>query len=193
MRKPAIALVGLLLTAGPALAQHAGHGVTPWPPTNRSTPRPLPAPLPPIQVRVPTTDDLAVYMQGTGVTGAAEILQHREHLALSRDQTRRLEALRDEAAADAAPHVRRAREARLAAAELFKAENPDLEAYETKLWAVGDHKLQAQLATARIAVQARSVLTAEQREALTRTVGAAGTSASADLARPVTGEHDAHH
>jgi Spy/CpxP family protein refolding chaperone len=57
-------------------------------------------------------------------------------------------------------------EGHIAAAALLKGDDSDLAAYQAKLREMSEHMLQAQVGMARIAVQARAVLTPAQREAI---------------------------
>jgi Spy/CpxP family protein refolding chaperone len=92
------------------------------------------------------------------------ILRHAEHLGLSQDQVRRIEAIRDRA--EVATHMQGAMAAHRQAAELLQAEQPDLAAYEARLRQAADHMVQAHTSMARTAVEARAILTPEQRASL---------------------------
>jgi Spy/CpxP family protein refolding chaperone len=90
------------------------------------------------------------------------LLRHQEELGLSADQVRRIERLQAEA--DGAAHMGAVMAAHREAAELLHTDRPDFAAYEARLREVADHMIQAHTQMARAAVQARGVLTPEQRE-----------------------------
>lgn len=90
------------------------------------------------------------------------LLQHREALELSAEQVTRLEALQERARETAMPHMQPAMQAHMAAAELLKGDSPDFEGYEAGVREAADHMVLAHVAMARVAVDARGVLTAEQ-------------------------------
>jgi Spy/CpxP family protein refolding chaperone len=94
------------------------------------------------------------------------VLQHREDLALSADQVSRLEKLDAEARESAVAHMQSAMDARGSAAEFLRSDTPDLTAYETMLREAADHMVIAHTIAARVAVQARNVLTPEQQAGL---------------------------
>jgi Spy/CpxP family protein refolding chaperone len=101
-------------------------------------------------------------MKMMGGAPPAMLLQHRDELGLTSDQVQRLEALlRD---ARGAGHMSGAMAAHRQAAELLQSERPDLAAYEAKLREASEHMVQAHTSMARTVVQARAVLTPEQRE-----------------------------
>lgn len=91
------------------------------------------------------------------------LLQHREALGLSADQVSRLEALQARARETAMPQMQPTMQAHMAAAELLKGDAPDLQGYEARLREAADHMVRAHVAMARAAVDARRVLTPEQR------------------------------
>jgi Spy/CpxP family protein refolding chaperone len=99
-----------------------------------------------------------------GVAQPAMILRHVDDLGLSQDQVRRIEAIRDRA--DGAAHMQGAMATHRQAAELLRADQPDLAAYEARLRQAADHMVQAHTSMARTAVDARAILTPEQRASL---------------------------
>lgn len=99
-----------------------------------------------------------------GGASPAMILGHGDELDLSPDQVRQLEALRERS--DGAAHMRGAMASHGQAAELLRADRPDLAAYEARLREAADHMVQAQTSMARTAVEARAILTPEQRAVL---------------------------
>jgi Spy/CpxP family protein refolding chaperone len=103
-------------------------------------------------------------MKMMGGPPPAMLLQHQEELGLSADQVRRIEQIQTEA--DGASHMGAVMAAHREAAELLHADRPDFAAYEAKLRAAADHMIQAHTQMARTAVQAREVLTPEQRESV---------------------------
>jgi Spy/CpxP family protein refolding chaperone len=96
-----------------------------------------------------------------GGVSPAMLLGHADALKFSADQVQRLEALRDQSAGPA--HMEGAMAAHRQAAELLRAEQPDLAAYEAKLREAADHMVQNHISMARTSVAARAVLTPEQR------------------------------
>lgn len=94
------------------------------------------------------------------------LLQHREDFALSADQVSRLEELDAEARESVVAHMQSAMEARGSAAELLRSDTPDLAAYETMLREAADHMVVAHTVAARVSVQARNVLTPDQKARL---------------------------
>ncbi len=99
------------------------------------------------------------------------LLHHGDALGLTAEQVGRIEGLRDQAKATAAPHMRAAMGAHTAAAEHLQGEFPDFEAYEGTLREVADHMVLGHVAMARIAVQTGKVLTPEQRATLEELTG----------------------
>lgn len=105
-------------------------------------------------------------MMGTGGPSPAMILRMGNALALTDKQRSQLEAIRDEHQADATPMMSDMRSAQREAMDALAGDSPDLEAYEAALRAGANRMIEAHVAMARAAVEARSVLTAEQRDQL---------------------------
>jgi Spy/CpxP family protein refolding chaperone len=98
--------------------------------------------------------------------GPALMLRLQESLELSEDQVERLEALRDSAQAGMHSHMMQAMQSVSVAGEVLAAPSPDLEAYEAALREAADHVVVGHTVAAQVAVHARQVLNAEQRERL---------------------------
>jgi Spy/CpxP family protein refolding chaperone len=101
-------------------------------------------------------------MRMMGGPPPAMLLRHQEDLGLSADQVRRIERLQAEAGG--AEHMGAVMAAHREAAELLHADRPDFAGYEARLREAADHMIQAHTQMARAAVQARGVLTPEQRK-----------------------------
>jgi Spy/CpxP family protein refolding chaperone len=101
-----------------------------------------------------------------GSTGPGMILRHAEHLDLSAEQVQRLEALRDRAHEGGMGHMKAAMDAHTRARALLDADRPDFDAYEAQLQEAAGHMVQAHTAMARVATEARGILTPEQRSQL---------------------------
>jgi hypothetical protein len=118
------------------------------------------------QHRMTDRDAMQHCMAMMGGPQADMILQHRDALGLSAEQVRRLEAVQAETAKGAAQHMQPVMEAHMAAAELLRSDTPDFKAYEERLSEGADHMVRAHVNMARAAVQARQVLTSDQRSRL---------------------------
>lgn len=92
------------------------------------------------------------------------LLHHADALDLSADQVERIETIRERT--DGAAHMQGAMAAHRQAAELMAGDQPDLARFEAKLQEAADHMVQAHTAMARASVEARTVLTPEQRDRL---------------------------
>ncbi|HUG40870.1 MAG TPA: Spy/CpxP family protein refolding chaperone [Longimicrobiales bacterium] len=147
MRKLSILAVAALLGSAPAAAQE-GHGQDPMPMHGQAM------------------QGMQHCMAMMGGPPPQMLLQHREALGLSADQMSRLEALQVRARETAMPHMQPAMQTHMAAAELLKGDAPDFQGYEASLREAADHMVRAHVAMARVAVDARRVLTPEQRDRL---------------------------
>jgi Spy/CpxP family protein refolding chaperone len=87
-------------------------------------------------------------------------------LALSNDQIQQLEEIRGRSSELRDDLLRRAAEADRAAAALLRHAAPDLASYEAVLRDAAGYRVEAGLTGARALLEARKVLTAEQREKL---------------------------
>lgn len=105
-------------------------------------------------------------MDMMGGPPAALLLEHREALSLSADQVSRLEAISDRTQAIGAEHMQPVRAAHMRAVELLRADSPDFDEYEDALEEAAEHMVEAHVAVVRASVEARQVLTAEQRATL---------------------------
>lgn len=101
-----------------------------------------------------------------GVAGPGLLLRARDALDLTDDQVQRLESLQTELRETGRAHMEQAREAQQRAREALSAETPDLAAGEAALQEAANHRIQAQMTMARGHLQARDVLTEEQRTRL---------------------------
>lgn len=147
MRKLSVLAVAALLSSVPAAAQEK-HG-----------PQQMP-------MQGEAVQGMQHCMAMMGGPPPQMLLQHREALGLSADQVSRLEALQVRARETAMPHMQPAMQTHTAAAELLKADAPDFQGFEAKLREAADHMVRAHVAMARVAVDARRVLTPEQRDGL---------------------------
>lgn len=104
--------------------------------------------------------------------GPAMILGLEESLELTDDQVARLEALHESAQTEMRQHRMQGMQTMRSAQELLEGESPDLSAYEERLREAANHMVLAHTAMARAGVDARALLTPEQRErlALARTM-----------------------
>lgn len=105
-------------------------------------------------------------MDMMGGPPAAMLLMHREQLELTADQVTRLEGIRDRTHASAHEHMQPVKEAHTRAAELLRADAPDLDEYEDALEDAAEHMVEAHVALVSGNLEARQVLTAEQRSKL---------------------------
>ena len=115
-------------------------------------------------------------MMGDGmigmIGGPAMILRLEKSLDLTEVQVERLKALQESAQAGMRQHMMQGMQGMRSGQELLEGESPDVAAYEERLREAANHMVLAHMAMARTAVEARRLLTPEQRErlALARTV-----------------------
>ncbi len=105
---------------------------------------------------------------GRGMMGAhrltpAKLLDMREALDLTEDQVARLETTQKSLAELGSEKMRVARGAHEAAALELAADDPDIKAYESALSAAMDSMVQWHVGVAQGAIEARSILTDDQR------------------------------
>lgn len=98
--------------------------------------------------------------------GPAMILRLEESLELTDDQVERLEAIRESARSGMRQHMMQGMQSMQAAQELLAGDSPDLDAYEERLREAANHMVLAHTAMAGATVEARGLLTPEQRERL---------------------------
>jgi len=115
-------------------------------------------------------------MMGPGMMGAMHagpgtILQSAEELALTDGQVERLEALQERTREEHQGHMQAMRGAHEAASAALEGDAPDLDAYATALNEAADLMVTAHVAMTRSALEARDVLTPEQRETLAGIMG----------------------
>jgi hypothetical protein len=97
---------------------------------------------------------------------AAVMLRLRRALDLTDAQVRQLDTIRVQTQRAIEPHLRAARAARLAADSALAGDSPNVDRYQAGLRTAADNLVQAQVLRARAALQARGVLTPEQRSNL---------------------------
>ena len=107
-----------------------------------------------------------VGMMATGGPGPETILRMGDALNLTAEQRSRLQAIQTEYTDSVLPLMAGVREAHESAAAALEGESPDFEAYERALREGAEQMVQAHVAIARAATEARDVLTDEQRERL---------------------------
>jgi len=149
-----------ILAAAPVAAQHGQHGQHGQGGQQQAPPQQQPS----------TPQTMADHMQRcmemmTG-TSPGMLLQHRQDLSLTSDQVRRLETIRSRTDQAAMTHMRAGMEAAASAGTQLSSNSPNFQAYETRLRQAADHMVQAHVALARGAVEARQVLTSDQQSRL---------------------------
>lgn len=102
-------------------------------------------------------------MMMMGVPDADMILHMKAPLALTAAQVKRLEAIRTQARQAAKPHMDAAMAAHRAANAMLEASSPDYARFQAKLREAAEQMVRAHVEMAKGAVQARAVLTPEQR------------------------------
>ena len=105
-------------------------------------------------------------MMASSAPGPAMLIRMGEVLELSEKQTTELEAIHAELKADRASHMPLAMEAHKRAAELIADGEADLAEYEDILREAMDHMISLHVLEARATLDARAVLTDEQRARL---------------------------
>ncbi len=158
MRASWILALMAILGASPALAQqHPGMPGMAQPKGAQRAPR---------QAMGGMMGGMQGCMDMMGGPSPAMILQHRQALGLSAQQVERLRALQVRDSTAMMPHMRAAMAAHQAAAELLRADHPDFAAYEARLHEAANHAIAGHVAMARASVEAREVLTVDQRTRL---------------------------
>ena len=104
-------------------------------------------------------------MQGM-MRGPGTVLQFRGPLNLTDAQVQRIETIRDRAGEAHQPHMQAAMRAMQEAAGMLETPTPDMSGYEAKLREAANHHVLAHATMARAWLEAREVLTAEQRSNL---------------------------
>ena len=105
-------------------------------------------------------------MEMQGMPSPAMILQLREPLGLTQAQVQRIEAIRDRVEREHQPHMQAAMKAMREADGLLGAAALEQARYEAKLREAANQHVQAHLAMTRGWLEARAVLTPEQRSNL---------------------------
>lgn len=102
-------------------------------------------------------------MMATGGPGPAMVLRMGDALNLTEEQRERLQAIQSRFSESAEPLMAAVMEAHRSATSALQGESPDLDAYERALREGADRMVEAHMAMARAAAEARDVLTEEQR------------------------------
>ena len=118
-------------------------------------------------------------MTGPGMMGSVDamhggpgmILRSSQALALTAAQTERLEALQERLRSEFQEHMQAAMAAQQEAAVALEGDAPDLDAYSAALREAADHMVVAHVAMTRATLDARGILTPEQREKLGDAMG----------------------
>lgn len=105
----------------------------------------------------------AMGMMPAGGASPAALLRAGDELALTPDQKTRLEALANEPGEGRQTHMQAAMAARTRATKALSADAPDLQAYQNALEEAASRMVEVHVAVARAALDARAVLTPEQR------------------------------
>jgi hypothetical protein len=106
-----------------------------------------------------------------GGAGPARILSQCDALALSAEQVARLEAIDKQLADAMEAHRQAAHDLHRQAAAALEGDAPDLNRYEARLRDLSEQMIRMHVASARAAIRAREVLTAEQRSRLAPATG----------------------
>jgi hypothetical protein len=186
MRKAAMFMIGTLLTVSPAAAQQHEHPPAP----SDSVAAPQAMDMMGMMGRMMTMmaqmhrtmgGGMAPGMMGEGMMGGMMDmdcpclpLRLRGALGLSEDQVRRIGQIEERSRKEQAEHARLAMEAQRAGMAALHAQQPNLREYEARMREAASHGVDAQLALASGSVEARAVLTAEQREKLRSAMEAMG-------------------
>lgn len=112
------------------------------------------------------TGDMMVMPMHAMMASPAMILRLREPLELTDTQVQRIEAIHSRVQREHQPHIQAAKEAMHEAAALLDTASLDVSLYEAKLREAGNHMVLANVTLARGWVEARQVLTEEQRSNL---------------------------
>jgi Spy/CpxP family protein refolding chaperone len=105
-------------------------------------------------------------MMPTGGPGPASLLRMRDALELTEPQVARLEAIQAEVQTTVQPQRSAMMSTHTAAAQALQGDSPDFDAYQQDLQAAANIMVQAHVAMARAQVEARAILTPDQRERL---------------------------
>lgn len=105
-------------------------------------------------------------MTGTGGPGPGMILRMGDALELTDEQRAELEAIQEEYQGTAAPMMSSMMDIQGEAADALAGDSPDFDAYEDALRDAAGTMVEAHVAMARAAAEARAVLTDEQRAQL---------------------------
>lgn len=134
-------------------------------------------------------------MQGMGF-GPAALLGAADRLQLTPDQKSRLETLAQTVRQEHQSHMQAIMSAHQDGAEMLKADSPDLGAYQQTLKTAADHMVQAHMAMTRATVEARGILTEEQRAELQDGMALMGSMMCGKMGggeQGASGDHAQHH
>lgn len=139
-------------------------------------------------------------MMGSGMMrmhgGPGMILMSSEALALTPAQTERLEALQERVRPEHQEHMQATMAAHQKAAAALEGDAADLDAYTAALNEAADHMVMAHVAMTRATLEAREILTPEQREQLGSVMGGMhGKMMQGGMTQDAAGGlgHDGHH
>lgn len=105
-------------------------------------------------------------MMATGGPGPVTLLRMRDALELTDEQVSRLESIQAEFEEGTQSHRTGMMASHAAAAEALQGDSPDLDAYQVSLQSAANLMVQLHVAMARAALEAREVLTPDQRQQL---------------------------
>lgn len=105
-------------------------------------------------------------MMSSMPAGPDKLLRASDELGLDSGQIAALTTLQERVDAEHRGHMQPMMQSRSAAAAALEGDSPDLDAYRTALEGAASHMVAAHVAMARIALEARAILTPEQRSIL---------------------------
>jgi Spy/CpxP family protein refolding chaperone len=112
------------------------------------------------------SDSMRGMMAMMGPPTPGMLLHHKQQLNLSAEQVNKLETLQKQAEAACSEHMRLGMEEHRAANQLLQAGSPDFAAYTARMKQAAAHMAEGHVAMAKAGVEARALLTPEQRESL---------------------------
>jgi Spy/CpxP family protein refolding chaperone len=108
-------------------------------------------------------------MMANGVPQVGAVLRAAEPLALTATQKTQLEAIQTRLQQTVAPQMEQLMAAHHKMSEIMQANQPDLNAYESTMKEAAGHMTAMHLAVVRAGLEARALLTPEQRNTLSKT------------------------
>lgn len=103
----------------------------------------------------------------SGAPSPAMILRAADALSLTAEQKTRLETIRTQSSEAVQPHMQQAMAAHQKAVQALQGDSPDLAAYESAAKEAANHMAAMHVASARAGIDARALLTPDQRMKLT--------------------------